>query len=186
MRRSDRFDVKTSKLYFVSGIYRSQVSLNSVFFEFIFYKPQCQSRAVPRNLDILEQIWNRTDMVLVAVCDYHACYPFSVCNEIGKIRYDDINSVHFIIREGKPTVYNHYLVIAFEQGHVFSDLIQSADWNNLQFRDFPLSCCLSSSHIFSSLFYYDVNQFVRYCDDLNNCFSIGQCLNLGIVQGCFF
>ena len=129
MRRADRLDIKASELYFISCVYRPQVTMNPVLFQLVFHQTQRQSGSVNRDVNILQQIRDCTDMVFVTVRNYHSDNPVFIRQKIGKIGDDDINSVHFVIRERKPAVYNHNLFLTFEECHVFSDLIQSPDWD---------------------------------------------------------
>ena len=65
-------------------------------------------------------------MILMAVSDDHTFDLFSVGDKIAEIRNNYVNAKHLIVGEAHSAVYDHDLIIIFQEGHVLSDLIESS------------------------------------------------------------
>ena len=54
-------------------------------------------------------------------------------DQVGKVRDHQIHTVHILFREAYAAVYHDHILAIFQNGNIFTDLIQSAQGNNLQF-----------------------------------------------------
>ena len=72
-------------------------------------------------------------MVFVAVGDEHTSKLFLIGDQVGKVRDHQIHTVHILFREAYAAVYHDHILAIFQNGNIFTDLIQSAQGNNLQF-----------------------------------------------------
>ena len=70
-------------------------------------------------------------MVFVAVSDHDADDLRRIFDQITEIRYDHIDTIHFVFRKGHSAVDDQYLLFIFQHGQIFSDLVESADGNDL-------------------------------------------------------
>ena len=92
-----------------------------------------QARGVDRRVALAQHIRDRTDVVLMAVRDHVAAQLFQVALEVGRVRDDQINAQHVVIREGYAAVNDQNVVAVLDHGHVLADLIEAAKRYNLQF-----------------------------------------------------
>ena len=58
---------------------------------------------------------------------------FGVAFEIGKIRDNEIDPEHIIIRKRNAAIDYDYVVLVFKNGYIFSDLVKSTERYYLQF-----------------------------------------------------
>ena len=72
-------------------------------------------------------------MVLVPVRDHNRAYFVLVFNQIAEIRNDNINPQHFVIRKCQTRIQHHNIVSITEYRHVFTDLPQTSQGDDLQF-----------------------------------------------------
>ncbi len=92
-----------------------------------------QLRRVDRNIQLLENIGERPDMILMSMCKYESFDLVFIFQKIGHIRNHQINSVHIVLRKCKAAV-NHYdRILIFERSNIHTDGFQSAKRYDLQF-----------------------------------------------------
>ena len=53
-----------------------------------------------------------------------------ICFYIGEIWDDDINARHITVWKCQTAIQNEYIVAAFKHGHILSDFVQAAQWND--------------------------------------------------------
>ena len=83
--------------------------------------------------NLLHTVGDGTNMVLVSVGDKHSTKLLFVLNQIGKIRDDQVNTVHIFVREPHAAVYDDHISAVFQNGDILTNLIQTAQGYNFQF-----------------------------------------------------
>ena len=89
-------------------------------------------------------------MILVTVCQKDSLQFIVIFYQIADIWNNDINPEHFIFRKTQTTVNHNHFIFVFNCSHIFSDFLQSTQWNNFNFVLF--FCHIQSP--FSFLFLY--------------------------------
>ena len=72
-------------------------------------------------------------MVFVSMRQDDAPYFALVFNKIRKIGNDDIDTVHVVVGETKPTVNDEDVAAVLIDGEIFTDLVESAQRYDFQF-----------------------------------------------------
>ena len=85
------------------------------------------------HIHLLEDVGDGADVVLVAVGDEEAADAALILDEVGHVRDDAVNAVHIVPGEGHAAVHNDDLAAVLIGGHVFADLIQTAQGDDFQF-----------------------------------------------------
>ena len=85
-------------------------------------------------VEILEQIWKRTGVVLVAVSDDDAAELFLILQNVGVIRKHQVDTGLRVVGEHEASVDEHHVVAALEDRHVLADAIKAAERDDLQGR----------------------------------------------------
>ena len=70
------------------------------------------------------------DMVLVTVGDEHAPQLRLVGYQVGKIGDHQVYAVHVFVREAHAAIHYDHILAVFQDGDVFSNLIQTAQGDN--------------------------------------------------------
>ena len=110
---------------------------------------QRQRCAVDRDIHFLEQIRHCADMVFVSVGDDHAADLFAAALEVREIRQHHVDAVHLIVRKTHAAVDDDHLIAVLERGHVFADLVEPAERDDLEFSRCLGLCLLSVSNRFA-------------------------------------
>ena len=100
---------------------------------------------VDGRLDVPEDIGQRADVVFVAVGEENTPDFFPVLHQVADVRDDHVDAIHIVVREAHAAVHYDQVVAVLEHGHVFPDLVQTAQGDNLQFF-----CHISFFHSFAS------------------------------------
>ena len=83
----------------------------TVFLKLVIDETHSERRSIYRDIQFSEKKWYSSDMVFMTVCNDKPFYLFTVLLEICKIRNDNVNAEHFILRESKTAVYDKNLLI---------------------------------------------------------------------------
>ena len=70
-------------------------------------------------------------MVLMTMRNHHPDDLAAIRDQVGKIRNDDINAVHFVFRERKSAVDDQNFILVFQECQVLADFVQSSYRNHL-------------------------------------------------------
>ena len=90
-----------------------------------------QACAIDRHIDLFEHVRQCAYMIFMAVGQHYGLDFVLIFNQVGYIRYDQINAQHILIGEHQAGIYDQYLVIYTYNRHVLADFTQSAQGNNL-------------------------------------------------------
>ena len=128
----NKFYSKTASLDHVTGLVGQQLDLvgKTVLLQLQLDQTAGHGCAMDRAGDLLHTVGNRADMVLVPVGDEHAPQLFCILDQVGKVRDDQIDTVHILIRETDTAVYHDHISAVFQYRDVFADLIQSTQGND--------------------------------------------------------
>jgi hypothetical protein len=100
--------------------------LEVVLVELVADHRQRQRRPVQRELHLFEEVRHRPDVVFVGVGNDDTDDLVFDLTHIRKIRYEDINAVHLLVREAHPDVDQDRFFIRLHDHHVPADLAQTA------------------------------------------------------------
>ena len=81
---------------------------------------------VHRDVEVAQQIRQRTRVVLVPVRDEHGPNPLFALDEVIEVRQHEIDTVHPLLGKHQPGVDDHYVVTVFDDHHVLTDLAEAA------------------------------------------------------------
>ena len=131
----DEFHGEAPGLDDVAGVVGDELGLAQqlVLLQLQLDQTQRQGRGVDGRVDCLKNIGKRADVVLMAVGNEIAAQLFLILGKIGHVRDDQIDAVHVVLRETKPAVHDDHVLTVFQHGHVFADLVKSAEGDNFQF-----------------------------------------------------
>ena len=73
----------------------------------------------------------RTDVVLMTVGQEHAADLVFVFDQVRHVGNDQVDAVHFLIREAKTAVDDDDILAVFQNGHVLADFVESTEGNDL-------------------------------------------------------
>ena len=96
-------------------------------------EPRREAGAVDGDVDLLEHIGDRADVILVAVRDEHAAQTAAVLDKVGHIGDDAVDAVHVVAGKGHAAVDDDDLAAVLIGGHVLADLVQTAKGDDFQF-----------------------------------------------------
>src|SRR5699024_204128 len=97
-------------------------------------------------IDLFQNIWQGTDMILVSMGNYKSFNLFDIIFQISYIRDDQVDSQHIVLRERKTAVYHNNTVFVLKSCNIHSYLFQSAQRNDLQFSIMIFFQCYSSNN----------------------------------------
>ncbi len=84
-------------------------------------------RSIRRKLKTLfKHVRHRTDVIFVRVSDHNTDDLVLDLFDIRKVRYQDVNTVHCLIRERHTYIDKDRLVICLDHHHVSTDLTETA------------------------------------------------------------
>ena len=83
-------------------------------------------------IEILQKVWDRARVVLVAVRDDDAAQLVGMLEHIGVVRQDKIDAGMSVVGEHKARVVDDHVVSTFEHGHVLADGVKAAERDDLQ------------------------------------------------------
>ena len=112
------------------------VAQETVFFEFSTDQSQGKWSSVDRDICLLEQEGNPTDVVLVSVCYQNSLDAVDIVHDVRVIRNDIVDTQQVIFWEFNPSIDDNNLVLVFNSVSVFPDFSQTTDGKNADFFRF--------------------------------------------------
>ena len=104
-----------------------------VLFQLQLHQGRRQRGGVDGNVQLLQHVRHRADVVLVAMGQNQATDLLGVGPQIAHIRQHNVHAVHVLIREAHAAVHNNNVAAELIGGHVFADFTQTAQGNDFQF-----------------------------------------------------
>jgi len=92
--------------------------------QFVLYETTRERCGIDGRGYLLEQVGQRSDMILVAVGQYDAAYVVAVFHEVRPVRDDEIDAEHIILGEHQSRVDDQKVVTIFQYSAVFPNLPQ--------------------------------------------------------------
>ena len=131
----DKFNGEAARLDHIAGFVGNQLDFvsQSMLFQFQLNQTDGHSGSVNGTIDLPHHIGNGADVILVAVGNKQSPQFFLVGHQVGKIGDHQIHAVHILLGETNAAVYHNHVFPVFQDGDVFSDLIQTAQRDNFQF-----------------------------------------------------
>ena len=90
-----------------------------------------QARGVDGAVELLHGVRDAADMVLMPVGQEHAADLVFVFDQVRHVGNDQVDAVHFLIREAKAAVDDDDILAVFKYGHILADLVETAKGNDL-------------------------------------------------------
>ena len=131
----DQLNVKAAQPDMVTGTDALDLDLlgHAVLLKFGIENTGSQSGTINRDIQFLEHIRQRADMVLMSMGNHNAANLVSMTAQVGDIRDNQVNTQEFIVRECQAAVNHKDILSILNYRHIFADLIESAQRYNLQF-----------------------------------------------------
>ena len=92
-----------------------------------------QLGAVDGGIDGAQDIGDRADVVLMPVREQDAADAILVLFQVGDIGNDEVDAQHFLVGKAETAVNDDDVVLIFDDGQIFADLVQSAKRNDAYF-----------------------------------------------------
>lgn len=138
---ANHLNVHATEFYTLAGLHDVQLGLvvQVMLLELASNQANGERRTVDRHIKFLQQVWNRADVILVAVSDDQTFDFVHVLLDVRKVRNDKIDAEHFAVREGHAAVEDEHIAFALEQCDILADLIQATQerHSNGRLRSFP-------------------------------------------------
>jgi len=81
------------------------------FLQLDLRKTARQGRRVHGHIEIFEQIWQRADMVLVAMCQQDRLHPVRAFRQVGDFGVDQIDAGHVALRKHQARIDDQNIAI---------------------------------------------------------------------------
>src|SRR5437762_4766570 len=102
-----------------------------MLFELALREPRGEIRAIHRNIEFLEDVRQRTEMVFVSMCEDYRSNVVPKFFEEVKIRDANVNSVGGLFGKAHACVENQHLVRVAHRHAIHSKLTYAAERNDL-------------------------------------------------------
>ncbi|MPM90852.1 hypothetical protein SDC9_137975 [bioreactor metagenome] len=99
-------------------------------FELVLNQRNRKSRSIDRNIELLECIGQRANVILMSMRDEKAFELVAVLTQVCHIRNDNVDAGHIVIRKAKPAVDNDDIAVVFKYGHILPDFTHAAERDN--------------------------------------------------------
>jgi hypothetical protein len=134
VRHAYEFNFKDADLNDVARLDAMQqhVIEEFVFFEFAFREARSEMRAVDRDVELLQKVRQRTQMIFVTVREDDGGDVVFVLVEKTKIRNRDIHAVGRFLGKAHPGVENQHLVAVPQSHAIHSKLADTTEWDDLE------------------------------------------------------
>ena len=100
--------------------------------QLVLNDPHGQTGCVDGHIDITQHIGQCSDMILMSMSDDKSLYLIDIILQICYIGNDQIDSQHIIRRERQSAVHHNNTVLILEGSNVHTNLLQTAQRNDLQ------------------------------------------------------
>ena len=131
----DEFNRKAAGLDNITGLVGNELVTIQLLMLLQFELDQTEGkrRGMDGGVDCLQHIGQSADMVFMSVRNKEAAKLLLIFYEIGNVGNDEIDAVHIVLGKTEAAVNNDHILSVLQNGHVFSDFIQTAQRNNFQF-----------------------------------------------------
>ena len=134
VRDADELDLEDADIHNVARLDAMQqhIAEQLVFFEFAFSESGGEVRTVNRDIELLEQVGQRTEMIFVTVREDNGGDVLAILVEKTKVRDRDVDAVRRLFRKAHPGVENQHLVAVPHRHTIHSKLADTAEWDDLK------------------------------------------------------
>src|ERR1044072_3790363 len=134
MRNANELDTKHADVNNVTrrDAMKEYITEQVVLFELAFRETCGEVRTVNRNVELLEQVRQRAEMIFVAVRQNDGGDVVAVLVEKTKVRNGNVDAVSRLFRKAHPGVENQHLIAVTNRHAVHSKLADAAEWNDLK------------------------------------------------------
>ena len=129
-------EIFKGQLSVVIDFVKFSVAQEAVFFEFSTDQSQGKWSSIDRDICLLEQEWNPTDVVLVSVCNQNSLDAVDIVHDVRVVRDNVVDTQQVIFWEFNPSIDDDNLVLVFNSVCVFPDFSQTTDGKNADFFRF--------------------------------------------------
>ena len=133
----DELNLEAAGLHLVTVLFDGDPGLLQVlvFLQLELHQPGGEGGAVHRHVQLPQHIGQGADVVLVGVGEEDAPDLFPVLLQIGDVGNDHVHPQKVLVGEGHAGVDDDHVAAVFQHGHVFADLVETAQ------RDDPQLVC---------------------------------------------
>ena len=129
----EEFDIELSELKAFAFLDDGGVTLDAMLAELGLEQSQGELRTVDRDAGrITQQIRHGTNVILMAVGQHHCHDIIKTIGDRREVRQDQIDTRLGILREQHAAVDNKQLAREFEDGHIATDLAETAECEHAQ------------------------------------------------------
>ncbi len=134
MRRADEFDSERTKGDHIARLdsVQQHVAKYSMLVQLAFRQAEGEVRCVNRNVDLLQHIRQRTEMIFVAMRENNGQDFVPVLFENFKIRNTNIDAIDALFGKTHARVQHEHLVAEAQQSTVHPELADTAEGNNFE------------------------------------------------------
>src|SRR5215213_457542 len=134
MRNAYEFHLEDADVHDVSRLDAMQqhVAKQVVFFEFAFREAGGEMRAVDRNVELLQQVRQRAEVIFVPVCKNDGGDVVLVFVKKTKIWDRHIDAIGRFLRKAHPGVENQHLVAVAQSHAIHSKLADTTERDDLE------------------------------------------------------
>src|SRR5215831_5866939 len=127
MRDLEKLDGKTSdfdRLFWGNRIKPGLVE-QAMLLKLVLYQSHRKPRAIDGNIEIRQNEWQRTDMVLVTMGEENGFDFVSVLEKVTYIRNDDVDSEQFFVGEHHASINDDDCSVAPKRHHVHAEFTET-------------------------------------------------------------
>ena len=95
------------------------------------YQPHRELCRIDGNIQLLQNIRECSDVIFMPMCEHEALHLCCIVEQIGDIRYTQINAVHVIFRKCETAIHDNDAVFILKCGNIHADGLEAAERNYL-------------------------------------------------------
>src|SRR6185436_14040245 len=134
MRHANELDAENADVHYVARLdaMNQSVANQVVFFEFAFRQAGGEMRTVNGNVELLQQVRQRAEMIFVSVRQHDGGDVVAILVEKVEVRNGNIDAVRGLLRKAHAGVENQHLVAVTHRHAVHSKLTDTTERNDLK------------------------------------------------------
>src|SRR6266404_6938969 len=129
MRGADEFDRERTDRDYVAWLDAMQqyIAENAVLVELAFRQPEREARSINRNIELLQNVWQRAQMIFVSMGEDYRGDLVAILFEDLEIRNADIDPIDALFGKPHARVDNDHFVAITQQRAIHPKLADAAE-----------------------------------------------------------
>src|SRR6185503_2014380 len=134
VRDADELDLEHADIHDIARLdpMQQHIAEQIVFFEFAFSQSGREVRTIDRDVELFEQVRQRTEMIFVTVRKDDGGDLVAILVEKTKVWDRDVDAVSRLFGKAHPGVENQHLVAVPHSHTIHSKLADTAEWDDLE------------------------------------------------------